>query len=62
MNPGSNHWYDAHANLATLANYLAERGDSALEVAHAVEMPWRYTEAYDTAQAILTERNAKAVA
>lgn len=48
-------WYADHGNVVTLANYLADRGDSARQVAHAVEKPWHFEEEFRTAQAILDE-------
>ena len=51
-------WYRDYANVVTLVHYLADRGDSALSIALAVEKPWHYDEEFRTAQAILDERAA----
>lgn len=55
MSPESNHWFVDHQNIVTLVHYMADRGDSAREVARAVTTPWKFEAEFRTAQAILNE-------
>lgn len=35
-------WYEDHRNLALLARYMSEQGDSVEDVVYMLEKPWKF--------------------
>lgn len=42
-------WYDDRANLARLAGYMGEQGDTIEDVAYMLEKPWKYEDEWQAA-------------
>lgn len=51
-------WWMNHANLATLAEWMFQRGDSPADVVYMLEKPWKFEDEFKQARTATEEEMA----